>query len=190
MILAIHQPNFFPWYPYFQKMRYADIFVFLTHCQFEKNYYINRFNLDGWHTMSVSAKTESINDKKYLNPEYDWMKIKKRLRNYNLEGFDKHISEGLANTNIAIIKEIARTLGIKTRLETDWETDLTGTERLIDICKAHKADTYLSGHGAKKYMDLNLFGKHNIKVLFCEHSWGIQKDNPIVQRLQNRFSHN
>ena len=37
MILAIHQPNFFPWWPYFEKIEQADMFVFLTHCQFEKN---------------------------------------------------------------------------------------------------------------------------------------------------------
>ena len=37
MRVAIHQPNFFPWYPYFEKILRADIFVILQNCQFEKN---------------------------------------------------------------------------------------------------------------------------------------------------------
>jgi len=183
MILAIHQPNFFPWYPYFQKMLRADVFVFLTYCQFERGSYTNRFQLNGWHTMSVSAKTEAIKDKKYLNPDYDWMKIKKRLYNYNLGIFDKYISESLSDTNIGIITEIVKRLKIKTELMMDTETYLTNTERLIDICETHGADTYLSGPGARRYMDLDLFKKHDIKVIFNEHDFGIQTNNSIIQRL-------
>ena len=37
MKIAIHQPNFFPWYPFFEKIKNCDIFIILTHCQFEKN---------------------------------------------------------------------------------------------------------------------------------------------------------
>ena len=55
MIVAIHQPNFMPWYPFFQKIAAADTFVVLTHCQFEKNNYQNRFNQrERWHTLSVN----------------------------------------------------------------------------------------------------------------------------------------
>ena len=54
MRLAIHQPNFMPWYPFFEKIKNCDKFIMLTHCQFEKNGYQNRFNLnDKWYTMSV-----------------------------------------------------------------------------------------------------------------------------------------
>ena len=27
MVISIHQPNFIPWYPFFQKMKKSDIFV-------------------------------------------------------------------------------------------------------------------------------------------------------------------
>ena len=64
MIVSIHQPNFMPWYPYFQKMQQADIFVVLENCQFEKNGFQNRFNMNNtWYTMSTTRKLIPINEK-------------------------------------------------------------------------------------------------------------------------------
>ena len=61
MKLAIHQPNFMPWYPFFQKIQQADIFVILQNCQFEKNNFQNRFNVDNqWYTMRVTKTMENI----------------------------------------------------------------------------------------------------------------------------------
>ena len=92
MILAIHQPNFFPWWPYFEKIEQADMFVFLTHCQFEKNGYQNRFNHnDNWYTMSVKRGMKPISEKEYLNPIKDWDRIKSNLnehRDFIVAGFD------------------------------------------------------------------------------------------------------
>jgi len=35
-LVAIHQPNFFPWLGYFDKIRQADVFVMLDSVQFQK----------------------------------------------------------------------------------------------------------------------------------------------------------
>ena len=62
MVISIHQPNFFPWYPFFQKMEMSDKFIILSNCQFEKNGFQNRFNLDSnWHTMSTFKGLVNIN---------------------------------------------------------------------------------------------------------------------------------
>ena len=89
MIVTIHQPNFVPWYPFFQKMEQADLFILLGHCQFEKNGFQNRFQLENtWNTFSVKKGKEPIIEKQYINPEHDWMKIKKRL--LKLKGEEYH----------------------------------------------------------------------------------------------------
>src|SRR5438874_12114315 len=37
ILCAIHQPNFFPWLGYFDKLRRADVFVFLDDVAFNKS---------------------------------------------------------------------------------------------------------------------------------------------------------
>ena len=64
MRISIHQPNFVPWYPFFQKIKEVDVFVILKECQFEKNGYQNRFNFNNkWYTMSVKKGLELMRDK-------------------------------------------------------------------------------------------------------------------------------
>ena len=102
MRIAIHQPNFLPWYPFFQKIKEVDRFVILKECQFEKNNYQNRFNFnDRWHTMSVNKGLEPIIEKTYLNPENDWNKIKVNLFEYEntLNLFDGCVSDNLFKTD-------------------------------------------------------------------------------------------
>ena len=171
MIVSIHQPNFMPWYPYFQKMREVDRFVILSHCQFGKNGYTNRFMInDKWHTMSVRKGMLPISEKKYANPHADWSRIKESLPEYNnvLCEFDSCITESLESTNISIITKVAKMLDIKTDIVFDYPTMLKSTSRLVDICQKHEAKKYLSGAGGKEYIDVNLFQAKDIDVAFQE----------------------
>ena len=169
MIITIHQPNFIPWYPFFQKMAQADVFILLGHCQFEKNGYQNRFFFNEmWNTLSVSKGKIPINEKKYLNPIFDWNKIKKKLFKYRniLEEFDPYIENNLYKTNKNIIKHISNKLNINTKIVEDFNTELRSTERLVMLCKHYNATTYLAGQGSKEYLNLELFKKENIEVIF------------------------
>ena len=171
MRVSIHQPNFVPWYPFFQKIKEVDIFVILKECQFEKNGYQNRFNFnDKWYTMSVKKGLEPIRDKVYIDPKNSWDKIKNSLPKYKsiLDEMDKCIGENLAATNFCIISNFCEMLGIDTELEVDQPTDLISTERLLDICKFWGATEYLSGIGGKDYLDVKLFNDSGIKVVFQE----------------------
>jgi hypothetical protein len=185
MIVAIHQPNFMPWYPFFQKIIDVDIFVTLSYCQFEKNNFQNRFNMDNqWYTLSVFKGLNPIIEKIYVNPQHDWEIIKTRLPNYNLSIFDECISSSLSHTNIMIINKIAKLLNIKTQIVEDYETNLTGEERLVNICKTYNATTYLSGLSGKKYMNLKEFEKNNIKVIFQDEKEMIKQ--PILKILKEK----
>jgi hypothetical protein len=45
MLVAIHQPNYFPWLGYLDRMAKADLFVVLDHVQFERRSYQNRIQI-------------------------------------------------------------------------------------------------------------------------------------------------
>lgn len=167
--VAIHQPNFFPWIPFFEKIRSVDVFVILGHCQFEKNNYQNRFFYrDVWRTMSTNKGLEPIVDKRYIDPQKDWNKIKTNLSDKKeiLSWYDSCISESLYETNKQIILKTLSKLGIKTSIEYDYPTDLVSTDRLVQICKNLGATRYLSGQGGKKYMELDKFTLAGIDVDF------------------------
>jgi len=172
MIVTIHQPNFMPWYPFFQKIQQADIFVLLGHCQFEKNGYQNRFNMDGkWNTMSVKKGLEFINTKQYIDAKKDWERIKNSIPKYKhiLSEMDDLISDNLYQTNSSIIRYLVKKLDIDTIIVEDYETDLTSTSRLVDICKRNGATTYLAGQGGKDYLNEELFNIENIQVVYQEN---------------------
>ena len=178
--LAIHQPNFFPHYPFFKKMMEVDIFVILSQCQFEKNNFQNRFkHKDKWHTMRVPHGLTPICEKEYIDPFKDWKKIKDSLPDYKIGEFDSCIERNLASTNINIIRKIKKSLGIFTALLEDHPTILTGTARLVDICKTYGATHYLSGSSGINYMDLELFEREGIKVEYQAQ----QDSKPIIDVL-------
>ena len=60
MIVSIHQPQYFPWLPYFAKIARSDVFIFLDKVQYQKNGLQNRNELKNsngrfWLTIPVSS---------------------------------------------------------------------------------------------------------------------------------------
>ena len=171
MIVSIHQPNFFPWWPFFEKLSSADIFVVLGHCQYEKNGFQNRFNLDGnWYTMSTKRGLKPIVEKQYANHLEDWSKIKNRLPEYEsvLKIFDDCISESLYETNFRIICKVSDILDINTKIVRDEPTMLTSTERLAQLCVTNGAKSYISGPSGKNYLEVDKFETVGVKVQFAD----------------------
>jgi len=169
MTVAIHQPNFCPWRPYFQKMEQADIFVIMGHCQWEKNNYQNRFHHEGqWFTLAAEKGLRPIVEKQYIDAVRDWQRITRRFTNLNV--FNDLISNDLFTTNADIIRRAAILLNIPTEIENDYPTNLTGSERLADICKTYGATKYLSGISGKTYLNMHYFKKAGIEVIFQDET--------------------
>lgn len=171
MVVSIHQPNFFPWLPFFEKMRASDKFIVLNNCQFEKNNYQNRFFYrERWQTLSINKGLDMIHEKEYVNPVEDWERIKKRLEDKRkiLEKFDECIEKNLSVTNVKMIRKLCALLEIDTEILFDEPTDLKSTDRLVAICQQHGASKYLAGSGSKKYLDVSKFEDVEISVEFQE----------------------
>ena len=184
MTISIHQPNFFPWYPYFYKIINSDIFVVLENCQFEKNSYTNRFIYNKiWNTMSVTNKTDLIVNKKYQAFKFDWEKIKRRFKHckINLSEYDDLINESLSDTNTNIIKSICAKLDIRTKIVSDFKTKKRGTDRILEICNYFEADSYLTNKvRTNNYIQKSKFNDVNLKYIECSSEYKI----PIIEYLK------
>ena len=184
--LSAHQPNFLPWVPFFEKARDSDVFVILQNAQFVKGNYHNRFNLDSnWYTMSVSKGITPLCDKAYAKPQEDWNRINNRLPKFKtqLRKFEEFISTDLVSTNFSIILKSMELLGGKWPLvELEPKTGLSGTDRLVEICKLYGADTYLSGPSGARYLDAWKFEEQGIRLEFASSS---KLSTPLLKALDD-----
>ena len=144
MLIAIHQPNFIPWMPFFEKMHQSDVFVLLTEVQYTKNGFTNRCKVnDKWWTNPVDKGMKPILDKRYTD------------------------GSSLVQVNTALIVSMARMLGIDvSKINFDFPTDKTGTERIIEICQKYECNQYLTNPDAtNKYLDGDLMDKAEIEIV-------------------------
>ena len=176
MTVGIHQCNLMPYEGIVDRARHCDRFVILTWAQYSPGNYHNRFNCLGkWYTMSVHRGLEPLVMKHYAAPWADWEAIKRRIAPHYaglLTAFDDCIDDSLATTNIAIIRRLLALLGIGCEVVLDYETPLTGTARLVDLCRHYGATTYLSGPSGPKYMDMEAFTAAGIDVEVQEPTAG------------------
>ena len=187
MILSIHQPQYLPWLGYFEKIDRSDIFVFLDNVQFKKNEWQNRNRIKTatgiqWLTVPIIHKfPQKIVDVK-INNTVPWERkhLNAFSTNYSKAPFyDEHIPffqeifsrewERLVDINIYAIEYISKALGLGDKhfvKASEFDLKEGNTERLVDICKKMGGDVYLSGKDGAKYLDISLFEKENIEVIF------------------------
>ena len=79
---------------------------------------------------------------------------------------------GLSAINRLFMEASCEALSIKTPFVTAREMGIGGgqTERLVNICKALGASTYLSGPSAKNYLDTTMFAAAGIAVEWMDYT--------------------
>lgn len=186
MIVAVHQPQYLPWLGYFDKMRRADAFCYLNDVQYKKNEWQNRNRIktaQGWQWLTVPVRyrfPEKINEVA-INNTTGWQKkhLQALITNYSrapyynsyITIFEDTFSrewEFISELNIHLIERLRAALNIDTKptvISSDLDLRDEPTDRLIDICKAMGADTYLAGQGGADYMDLERFKKNGIDLI-------------------------
>jgi hypothetical protein len=184
MKVAIHQPQYLPYGGFFHKLSLSDAYVVMDDAQYDKRF-TNRNRIiapNGSIWISVP-----INKKQKFAPNYDveinnamsWKDLHwKRLQlSYNNSKFF-HLYKDyfdllyrkewnlLFDLDLETLKQIISWLGLKTEiiLESGLGISSKSTKRLVDVCKAVGADTYVAGSGSKSYMDESLFRRNHLKV--------------------------
>jgi hypothetical protein len=203
-IVAIHQPNFFPWMGFFYKLAKSDVFVFLDDVKLPGgSSYSNRVKLmightPNWLTAEVDSSTRknfSINQVYFTDSSWKERIWKNIYVNYKSA---EHWSEAaalfeplvmnpklnIADYNIDAIRSVSEKLSLeKAEFTTASSLDVqtTGTQRLVDLVKAVDGASYLSGDGAGGYQDDELFKKNDIELLKTNFK------HPTYRQISNSF---
>lgn len=202
MKVAIHQPHYLPWLGYLAKWAEADLFVFLDTVQYEKNGWQNRNRIklgEGprWLTVPIHAPFGTPIRDVRVDTRQPW----RRRHAQTIEhayGAGPHFSRyraslvelyerewtALLPLAIASAEWLAGQAGITTptRLASELgvgQADPTG--RLVALCRAVGADTYLAGRDGARYMDLEQFRRAGIAVRFQHY------EHPVYDQLHGEF---
>ena len=175
MILTGQQPNYLPWIGFFHKVSLADALVLVDHVQYEKRGITNANAVKtaaGRVELTVPVLSSGRFDQKIseveINDTIPWRR--KHWRTISLAyGKTPHFAAHapffedlygrpwthLAPLNEAIIRYLLGAFGIDRPVHRSSEWPVTGakTDLLVSLCRCAGADGYLSGAGARKYVD-------------------------------------
>jgi hypothetical protein len=187
MICTIHQPNYLPYLGFFEKASNAGVLIIYDNTQYKTDDFQNRNKIrtkNGWQWLTVPVSHsfgDLIKDVKINNSvrwaRKHWMAIQSSyskapfFKDYKdvFEEIYKKEWTNLSELNTALIGRLFESFKINTKIIIGSELldlECKSTHALIDFCKAVSADTYIAGAGGKDYMDMELFDKAGIKVIF------------------------
>lgn len=192
-LVAIHQPNFFPWLGYFDKIRRADAFVFLDVVDYARSgsggmgSWTNRvrLNIQGeakW--VTCPARRVGIGtpiNQVLIDDGQPWRaKLLKTLEtNYRkapryghamtfIERIVMSQERHIAAFNMSAIRSIANELGLTTHflLQSELEGVGKATDLLVSLVRAAGGDGYLAGGGAAGYQQDAVFADAGLDLIY------------------------
>lgn len=202
-VICIHQPDFLPWLGYFERLIRSDIFVVLDDVQYLRRGWQNRDRIKtdtgtDWLTVPVRKKGryhQLISDVE-IDHSRDWRrkhlsKLRAAYRDtaYFESVFDrlsqiysqKH--ELLIELNMDLIGFLTEMLGIsvKTILSSELGVEGRSNAMLAEITKHVGGDTYLTGIGAREYLDEEVFAAQGISVQWQKF------EHPVYEQPHGAF---
>lgn len=216
MIVAIHQPEYFPSLRYYRKMAQADVWIYLTGrgIMFDRSSYQHRAKIRGrWltipfeHTGALQelddvvfsdrdwpARHYSALHKIYRKDPY-WEVISEQIvknviswaQTYIEHGGDRISALGPSSSEALLNAGITRPLKGWHDAKDFLPQDVTpsATTRLIQLCQAVGADTYLSGQAGRHYLDYIQFENAGIELRF--HTYTNPVPGPELSILDTLF---
>lgn len=193
--VVISQPMYFPWAGMLEQIRLCDNFVFYNDVQYSRGFF-NRVQIktdSGMRWLTVPLKNlhrgQLINQVQIDNG-MNWQRSHRdQLRqaysaapykNEMLDLIDKVLSEEyqyLDEISKASMFALINYFGLDENklFMNSSQIEVTGksSQRLIEICVNLGAASYLTGHGASKYLEHSLFEEHNIEVNYIDY--GLKK---------------
>jgi hypothetical protein len=185
---------YFPWVGMFEQIRLCDIYVHYDDVQFSKGSFTNRVqiktdNAEGFNWLTVPLKSAKLGVK--INEvEIDYKKnwpgrhlelLKQSYKNAPFKAEMLEIAEQLFDEKHSLMGELSkrsmdliseyydlqenRRFYVSSRLPVGGSS----TKRVFDLVTYFKCDKYITGHGARNYLDHQLFEDNGISVEYMDY---------------------
>ena len=203
--VVIHQPDFLPWLGYFHRLTGADLFIALDHVQFVTGTSRSWTHRDMIKTPQ-GAKWLSLRVQKasfgtpirdiQLAPGEDWRRDNLNLiqENYRkapyfakvfprLEELYARPTLNMAEMNLASLDLLEDVLDVRTPrlISSQMSPQGSSTAMLVDLLQKAGATRYISGQGARAYLDQNMFAQAGIELV-----WQAFR-HPLYPQLHGEF---
>jgi WbqC-like protein family len=191
LTLCVLQPGYLPWLGFFDQMRRSDIFVIYDDVQYDKHGWRNRNRIkspDGPYWLTVPVRHKGLGWPKINEIEIDnqsaWAKkhvgtirqfySKAPYTTQYLPMLEDLLSKPwalLVELDMAVITLICTWLGLDRHVVRSSSLGIEGaqSERLYKFCEHFGARQYLSGSSAKDYLDLDLFARNRVAVIWQDY---------------------
>lgn len=187
--IVVSQPMYFPWVGMLQQIRLCDMFVYYDDVQFSRGFF-NRVQIKAqegirWLTVPLLGfrRGQLINEvridntKGWKRSHRDQLKRAYATAPFRKDVFDLvddvfsrdyevigELASESTNALVSYFYEIAEGKAFLT--SSSMGIPGSSSQRLIDICAALNAKTYLTGHGARNYLDHEAFEARGIDVAY------------------------
>jgi WbqC-like protein family len=190
--VVISQPMFFPWVGLFEQIRLADVYVHYDDVQFSKGSFTNRVQIktatgSKWLTVPLLEVHlgQRINEVR-VDDRQDWRRRHRELLaqvyarapyvDEMLTLVDDIYRQPAANLAVLATASMLRIISYfdlcpSTRFVTASELGIDGASstRVLDVVKALGGTVYVTGHGALKYLDHELFDANGVRVDYIDY---------------------
>lgn len=195
--VVISQPMYFPWPGFLAQLSLADIVVWLDDVQFSKGSFTNRVQVRlpsgmSWLSIPLERKGSHIQISDLATAKPDWLDAHVATLQQSLKGkpyFEAALNvaeslrkhKQLCDALIASSAGLAKACGIAPTpsllRSSDLDIEGSGSERVLDCVKTLGGTRYITGHGARKYLDHEAFQAAGIDVEYMQYDvtpWGAE----------------
>jgi hypothetical protein len=197
MKVVISQPRYLPALNYLQRLKHADVFVFLDNVQIQTRGWENRNKIlingkEKWLTIPVSSSKREVVFKAKIAGK-DWLWKHKETVKYAylkspyfdekyLEMYYENVEKVLEDTNFSYSKTLCHLVLNACKIFEIYPNIIkatkllekkrkNGVENLYFLAKKVKAVIYISGSNGREYGVKDYFEKGGIKVLFHDYEY-------------------
>ncbi|MBN1909680.1 MAG: WbqC family protein [Pirellulales bacterium] len=188
--IVILQPQFFPWVGVFEQIQLADVFVHFDDVPIAQGRsFVSRVQVKTaqgvqWLSVPIVRRQGQLLRDVLLDESQDWRRRHRRTletahakspyREEMLELVDTVYTldtDRLCELNIAALEHTADYLGLQTRFvrSSEYPSDTTSSRRLLDLVQRLGGNTYVTGHGARDYLDHALFERAGVAVEYMDY---------------------